>query len=310
MEKRWDGYVYLGIVYPKLFEHANSGEGPITETLSKLLYDSFFTAVEVAWIRDEATRKRVRDMLKASQMEVLYNGAPPIRGMGINLCSLDADLRKRSVDNFKKVIDEAYFLGAKVLHCVSGNDPGPSKRAEAKRNLVDSLRQLCRYAQVNSTDYTLMVSLENSDRDVDRKALLGPTTETVEVAREVHRDFKNFGILLDQGHFPLMKEDPRESLHMCKDLLTHVHIGNCYSRDSSKPYFGDKHLPFGFPDSDVGVEELKTFLRILKDIGFFERTYTTKYPVLSFEVGPVGDMSPELVIANVKRVFSQSWALF
>lgn len=106
-----------------------------------------------------------------------------------------------------------------------------------------------------TTDYILVLCLENSDRDVDRKALLGPTNETVELAREVHKDYGNFGILLDEGHFPLMKEDPEKSLEMAKGLLTHIHMGNCYSKNSSKSHFGDKHLAFGIPDSDVGLDE-------------------------------------------------------
>jgi sugar phosphate isomerase/epimerase len=309
MRSRWDGNIYLGIVYPKLFSHANSGEGPIIDTLSTLLHDPFFTAIEVTWIKNDDIRRQVRDMLKMSCAEILYNGAPPIRGMGINLCALDNGLRKKSIENFKHVIDEAYFLGAKILHCVSGDDPGPSNRAAAKENLIDSLRQLCQYAVGKAGEYTLTISLENSDRDFDRRALIGPTDETVELALEIAKDFENFGVLLDQGHLSLMKEVPAKSLEMAKDLLSHIHIGNCYSKDSTKPYFGDKHLPFGVPDSDIGVEELASFLRAVKNIGFFEKKCPTKLPVLSFEVGPMGNEPPELVIANVKRVFSQAWTL-
>jgi len=309
MNDRWEGYFHLGIVYPKLFAHANSGEGPILETLSRLLHDPFFTAIEIAWIKDDQIRRQVRDLLELSAMEILYNGAPAIRGMGINLCSLDSDLRKESIANFKTIIDEAYFLGAKILHCVSGPDPGPSHRKAARINLIDSLQQLCRYAEEKTTQYTLILSLENSDRDVDRKAFLGPTRETVELAVEVRKDFDNFGLLLDQAHFPLMQEDPAESLAMAKGLLTHVHIGNCYSKDRSKPYFGDKHLPFGVPDSDIGVNELVVFLRKLREIGFWRESPVDKTPVISFEVGSFRDESPELILANVKRVFTRAWSL-
>jgi sugar phosphate isomerase/epimerase len=309
MNRGWDSVVCIGIVYPKLFDHANSGEGPILETMSKILNDPFFTAIEVTWIKDDQVRKNVRDLLKLSGMEILYNGAPPIRGMDVNLCSCDDGQRNQSVANFKKVIDEAYFLGAKILHCVSGKDPGVDKRAEAKRNLIDSLQKLCKYAQEKATDYTLVVSLENSDREVDRRALLGPTDETVELAREVYQGSQNFGVLLDEGHFPLMQEDPKKSLEMAKDLLTHIHIGNCYSKDSSKPYFGDKHLPFGVPDSDVDAEEMGSFLGTLRAIGYFQKRCATRLPVLSFEIGPWGNISPELVVATLKRTFSRSWAI-
>lgn len=62
--------------------------------MSKLLDDPFFTAIEVTRIKDKAMRRKVRDNLKMSGMEVFYNGAPFIRGMEINLCSIDAHLRK------------------------------------------------------------------------------------------------------------------------------------------------------------------------------------------------------------------------
>jgi sugar phosphate isomerase/epimerase len=309
MECRWEGFFNLGIVYPKLFSHANSGQGPILETLSKLLQDPFFSAVEVTWIKDDAVRRQARDLLQVSGMEVLFNGAPAIRELQINLCALDSEQRQSSVERLKKVIDEAYFLGAKILHCVSGPDPGPSQRPEAKSGLIDSLEQLCRYALENTTDYTLVLALENSDREVDRKALLGPTDETVEVVQAVRRRFSNCGILLDQGHFPLMKEDPAQALEMARGMLTHVHIGNCYSKDRTKPYFGDKHLPFGVPGSDVGVAELAAFIRKLREIGFWGKKSDAVLPVISFEAGPYMGEPPEVVVANLKRYFTRAWAL-
>jgi sugar phosphate isomerase/epimerase len=309
MECRWEGFFDLGVVYPKLFSHANSGQGPILETLSKLLQDPFFSAIEVTWIKDDAVRRQARDLLQVSGMAVLFNGAPAIRELQVNLCALDSDRRQISVERLKKVIDEAYFLGAKILHCVSGPDPGPSQRPEAKSRLIDSLEQLCRYALENTTDYTLVLALENSDREVDRMALLGPTAETVAVVQEVRRHFSNCGILLDQGHFPLMKEDPGQALEMARGMLTHVHIGNCYSKDPSKPYFGDKHLPFGVPGSDVGVAELAAFIRKLREIGFWGQQSDTTLPVISFEAGPYMGEPPEVVVANLKRYFTRAWAL-
>ncbi len=309
MECRWEGFFDLGVVYPKLFAHANSGQGPILETLSKLLQDPFFSAVEVTWIKDDAVRRQARDLLQVSGMAVLFNGAPAIRELQINLCALDSELRQTSVERLKQVIDEAYFLGAKILHCVSGPDPGPAQRPEATRRLVDSLEQLCQYALENTTDYTLVLALENSDREVDRMALLGPTVETVEVVQAVRRRFSNCGILLDQGHFPLMKENPEQALELARGMLTHVHIGNCYSKDRSKPYFGDKHLPFGVPGSDVGVAELAAFIRKLREIGFWGQKSAATLPVISFEAGPYMGEPPEVVLANLKRYFTRAWAL-
>ena len=74
-----------------------------------------------------------------------------------------------------------------------------------------------------------------------------------------------------------------------------------------KPYFGDKHLPFGVPDSEVDAEELARFLTTLGKTGFFSRPGATRKPLVSFEVGPFGNEPEELVIANIKRVFFEAW---
>jgi len=72
MDGRWEGFFHLGVVYPKLFSHANSGEGPIVETLSKLLNDPFFSAIEVTWVKNVELRMEVRDLLKISGMKILF----------------------------------------------------------------------------------------------------------------------------------------------------------------------------------------------------------------------------------------------
>ena len=65
------------------------------------------------------------------------------------------------------------------------------------------------------------------------------------------------------------------------------------------------HPRFGFPNSAIGVEAVRDFLRTLLDIGFLN---TGKPPIVSFEVKPWGDEEPELVIANAKRVLNEAWA--
>ncbi|CAM5404548.1 Sugar phosphate isomerase OS=Lysinibacillus sphaericus OX=1421 GN=LS41612_17075 PE=3 SV=1 [Lysinibacillus sphaericus] len=68
-----------------------------------------------------------------------------------------------------------------------------------------------------------------------------------------------------------MGENPHQSLWLAKDYLTHIHIGNCYLKDRQAHYFGDKHIPFGVKDSEVGVGELTKFIQTLNDIDFFTR---------------------------------------
>ena len=52
------------------------------------------------------------------------------------------------------------------------------------------------------------------------------------------------------------------------------------------------------------VDELVEYLRVLHSIGYLNKE---NRPILSFEVKPVGDEDPDLVVANAKRVLNQAW---
>lgn len=309
MEKRWESITNIGMVFPKLYSHANAGTGPIVENLTKVLADPFFTAMEVSYIKDDAVRKKAADYLQKSYVDIIFNGGSAFRELKIDLSNLDADVRKAGIQNAKLLVDQAYELNASILHVVTGKDPGPDDRKQALDHFITSVKEICRYAQEKADKYELTVSVETGDRYFDRKYLLGPTNEAVEVIREIKRDYRNIGLLLDEGHFPVMQEDPHKALWMAKDYLTHIHLGNSYVKDRSAKHFGDKHLPFNVPDSEIGVEELAKFIRTLFDIGFFSSPKPTRRPVMTFEVGAYDGEPEELVLANVKRVFGEAWGL-
>ena len=50
-------YMKLGIVHFKAYPQATTGEGPIVETLRKIVEDDFWTAVEVGWMKDPKVRQ-------------------------------------------------------------------------------------------------------------------------------------------------------------------------------------------------------------------------------------------------------------
>lgn len=307
MQKHWNEIANIGIVFPKLFPHANAGTGPIVENLLKILTDPFFTAVEVSYIKEDDVRKKTADYLQKSFIDVIFNGGSAFRELKINLSSLDDAERNESIEKGKLLVEQSYELGAKILHIVTGKDPGEEHRNKAIDLFIDSSKKLCDYALKKATEYELTVSLETGDRYFDRKYLLGPTNDAIRVMREVKDRYMNFGLLLDQGHFPIMQEDPYKALWEGKDYLTHVHLGNSYIKDMSKPYFGDKHIPFNVPDSEIGVDELARFINTLDDIGFFKKPKPTRRPVMSFEVGAYDGEPVELVLGNIKRVFQEAW---
>ena len=88
---------------------------------------------------------------------------------------------------------------------------------------------------------------------------------------------------MDLSHLPLLRETVEQAILPVKDYIVHAHIGNAVVKDPALPAYGDAHPRFGFPNSENDVEQLVSFLRVLKEIGFL----TAKNPpIVSFEVKP------------------------
>ena len=148
--------------------------------------------------------------------------------------------------------------------------------------------------------------LETFDRlPFGKNCLVGPNALAVDVSSRVRREYPNFGLMLDLSHFPLQGETSNYALRIARDHLVHAHIGNCVMRNPDHPAYGDNHPRFGCEDGENDVPEAVEFLSELLDIGFLD---PEKRPILSFEVSPMEGESPEIVIANAKRVLDAAWA--
>ena len=308
MQDPIEAYCHVGIVHPMAFPETLAGEGPILETLTQLAMDPFFSAVEVSWMKDRRVRAEAAQMLATAGLDVVFAAAPPMMQQNLSLCDLNARARQQAIDRCKDLIDQAYELGAAILVLFSGPDPGEGDRAKATEALVDSLKQLCADAQQKSSDRMLAISLENFDRTLDKRSLIGPTKEAARVAAAVYGEYSNFGLTVDLGHQPLLRENVHEMVLAAVDHLIHCHIGNCVVGDTSHPAYGDRHPRFGLPGGAHGVEGLKRFLEALVYAGYFKRNTPTTMPVMSFEIRPMEGESPALVIANAKRTLMQAWA--
>jgi len=308
MRDSLEAYCHVGIVHAMAFPECLEGEGPIVETLSQLATDTFFSAVEVGWIKSGKLRQQAAEMLATSAMDVIFAGQAAMFQQGMSLCSLDSAQRQAAITAAKELVDQAYELGAAVMVVPSGADPGEAERAAATDALADSLKHLCWYAQEKSEERMLSISLENFDRDLDKRQLIGPTKEAAQVAEAVWSEASNFGLTIDLSHLPQLRERADETVIAAVDHLIHVHIGNCVLADPVHPAYGDKHPRFGLSGGVVGVEEVKRFLEALIYAGYFRRNTPTAMPVVSFEVRPAPGERSELVIANAKRTLAQAWA--
>ncbi len=300
MNEPMRNYMKVGLIHFMAYPSVIKGEGPIEETFRKIALDDYFDAVEVTWIKDAEVRKSVKKMIDTSHIDVAYGGQPRQLTTGLNINDLDEAGRQKALATLKEGIDEAYEVGAGGFGFLSGKY-SEEKAEEAYRALVASTRELCAYAKAKGD---MKVALEVFDFDIDKKALIGPVALAKRFAEEIRAEFDNFGLMVDLSHIPLLHETSFESLIPIKDYIIHAHMGNCMMKDKSDPAYGDAHPRFGYPGSENDVDELVEYLRVLLSIGFLNKD---ERPIVSFEVKPVGDEDPDLVVANAKRVLNRAW---
>jgi sugar phosphate isomerase/epimerase len=297
-------YMKLGIVHFKAFPEVASGEGPIVETLRKIVEDDFWTAVEVGWMKDVKVRNEAAKLLETSHMEVCYANQPRMFSNKLDMNAFDPKERKKAINAMKNGAKEAFDLGASCMRVFSGKHPGEEKKEEAKKILIDSLKEVCQYTNELGP---MEIYMKVFDYDIDKCYLVGHFKDAADVAAEVHKEFKNFGVLADLSHFPLLRETPEESLPLVKRFPMHFHIGNCLFRDKRHPTYGDLQPRFGMPGGEIDTLQVRDYFRLLLEMKLLN---PEKKPVLSAEVRPLlAEDTSEVVIANTKRVIKEAWAM-
>lgn len=295
-------YAKIGIVHFMAYPATIKGDGPVEETIRKIALDDYFDAIEITWIKDHDTRRRAKKILDSSHLTVAYGAQPRLLTTGQNINDLDEEKRQTAVANLKEGIDEAYEIGAVGLAFLSGRYT-EDKKEEAYQALVKSTKEICAYAKSTGG---LKIAHEVFDFDIDKCSLVGPADLAKRYAQDVCAEFDNFGLMVDLSHIPIIHETIRQSLLPVKDYIIHAHMGNCMMKDKNDPAYGDAHPRFGYPGGENDVEELVDYLKVLMEIGYLN---PDNRRILSFEVKPVGDEDPDIVVANAKRVLNLAWAM-
>jgi sugar phosphate isomerase/epimerase len=303
MNISWRKYLKVGLVHFMAFPQTLKGEGPVLETLEKVLSDDFFEVVEITTIQDKEVRQKARAMLESSKVVVTYGGQPVQLVNQLNLNSFEAGERGQALNRCKACIDEAVEMGASGVAFLSGPDPGADRRKEATDLLFDSLNQLCSHAARLGD---IKVVVETFDYDIDKKALIGPNADAARLSARLREKHSNFGLMLDLSHLPLQHESIEQGLNAARDHLVHAHIGNCVMRDKNHPAYGDQHPRFGIPGGENDVAEVADYIRTLMKIGYLKENQPR---ILSFEVKPMPGESSEIVLANAKRTLRDAWEL-
>jgi sugar phosphate isomerase/epimerase len=308
MVETWYKFMNVGTLHFMSFPEVGKGEGPIAETLEKILRDDFFTAVEITHIEDDKVRGQVKKMLETSHVVSSYVTHPRLLSNKLDINSLNEAERKKAVAVVKQGIEEAAYLGATGVSTLSGPHPGKGLEKEGLEKLRESLEEFCEYSQ----KHRLAFELETFDVDVDKRCLIGKSDLAAAVAEKIRANYPNFGLILDLSHIPLQGEPTKTAVKNCAKYTTHLHIGNCVLKDRAHPAYGDQHPRFGVNGGENDVEQLREFFAALFEEGFLKNGSAAKVgerPLISFEVKPIAGEDPVLVLANSKRVFKQAWAL-
>ncbi|MGB9789486.1 MAG: sugar phosphate isomerase/epimerase family protein [Thermotoga caldifontis] len=306
----WHDTFHMGLIHFMAYPGAKSEE-EILSTVKRVLADEFFQAIEVSALVEEDTLKKIGKMCEVARVELLIAAQPLVLSKKLNLNSLNEEERKAAVQEIKKAIDKAYTANAKAIAFLSGRMPERDRLETAKERLVDSLCEICSYAKERSAQYgyTLAVNLEVFDYSIEKNALVGPAPIAFEVASRVRAFHDNFGLTIDLSHQPLVFEDSFYTLGLLSPFVTHIHVGNAVL-EPGHPAYGDQHPRFGIKGGKNDVDELTYFLKALYKIGYFDKKVATEKPIVSFEVKPLADEDPDLVVANAKRTFLAAYAKF
>lgn len=295
----WDPYLRLGIVQFMADPRLIGGFGPVAESATAMLADGAFGLIETGPVHDTEERLKTTQAIRAAGVAVGYGCQPLVLAKKLDPGSPDPGIRMFALETLRLGLAQARQLGAGSVTIMSGPDPGLAHHRATMDALVESCVTICREAA------PLPVHLEVFDFDVDKKCFIGPTARAVELAERVRGQVRNFGLLLDLSHLPLQREAPRESLRLARDVLTHVHVGNCIMKNPKDPRYGDQHPRFGIAGGENGDAELTDFLEGLFEIGYL--TPGVRRDV-TFEVKPGPDETTPDLLAHTLATWERAWA--
>jgi len=304
-------YFDLGIVMSASFPELGSGSGPIFEKLDYVLETNLFRVLEITYRNTEQGFIELQQYLGRKSIRTVYLAPSAIQERGLDPNSLDETERRKAVKVLKGFVEKAYLLRAEKLMVCSGPDPGPMDRERAKRQLIKSLNELLEWTHQSNKDYLLELILENFDRELQKKRLLGPTHESVELIMEVKKNFGNINLILDQSHLRQLGEDHQESLFLARNCLGHVHLANCLLKNRSHSQWGDGHPAFNMEGSELGTSDIVHMLDTLFEIGYLKKEPTGKLPTISLEVKPLlPDGDPYATFRDTCNTFLEAWGRF
>lgn len=233
--------VHLAEVY-----HAHYKDpGYLVKKVEHIVQDGFYRSVELPTIEKKADRKRIQDAFRVKDCRVgnviTWSGLYASEH-DLDINSTDEKLRKKSVDELKKLIEWSAECGSGNFGVISGNDVGILEKSDAFKALIKSLQELTAFAK----DHHQNLIFESVEKFSGRRALLGSTEETLELMEMLKSELPSLYLCFDSSHAALNREIVTESLVKTQPYIGNVHLSNAVL-EIEDPLYGDNHLDPGLP---------------------------------------------------------------
>lgn len=285
----------LGVNHQFLYPEAITDAATHTETLKKAAELDMIDALD-CWVWRGQRAREEKAILRGSGKIINYNIGDRFGEKPTFPCSPEREDRIYAYDTIMREVEYALEVGSKKIVFASGRDL-PSDRSGAKERLGELIVTISKQIPRD-----VILALEPTDRDIDKHFLLGPLDETVAFIKKCRRYAPSLGLLLDMCHIPLMHETIESAIDKVDDTLVHIHLGNCKLDDPAHPFYGDKHIPWGYEGALYGEDEGVAFLKMIEKIGYFDKPRAT----VSFEMRPYDGMTSEESLKKFVEVFERA----
>lgn len=295
----WRDCLAIGLNHHLLYADRSADPAAHCASLLQVLADPRLEVVDL-WIpADPTIAEREIAACLASGKQIVYNVGSRKGKPSPAPASLDAAGQDYAVAFYLDELARANAVQARKVVTNSGPD-NPDQRPAALAALAGFYRQICAAVPTET-----LVLIEPTDRTVNKRKLLGPSAETAAFCRS--SGIPNLASMVDMGHVPLLGETLAQAFADTVPFVGHVHLGNCILQDQSHPMFGDKHVPWGVPGGEYGIEGIAEFFRAAFACGYLGEG---KRPTVSFEMRPHPELGPERSLDRFFADFEQGWDLF
>lgn len=285
--------VIIGVNHQFIYQEAMTDADAHTRTLHILGDNPDVDALD-CWVWAAHSKEEI-GILRSSGKYINYNIGDRIGEVPVFPATADAKERQYALDILKRETEFAVESGAKKIIFGSGRDV-LENREDAKKRFEEFVLLWSEFIPKN-----VWLTLEPTDRDVDKHFLYGSMEETAQTIRNIRNaGMENMAILLDMGHIPIMHETLQSAATIGGDLLEHIHLGNCVIKDKNSPYYGDKHPCWGCEGGEYGQADGEVFLKHLFNAGYFTRGNDR---TVSFEMRPFVGSTPEKTISELVKWF-------